>query len=187
MDWRNNKEIQWEKSLLILDIVGILDTKLKILSIQELISVRAPKETGLFYKTHGTLPWCSSDDNSWHKRPFHSMTFVKFYFWLRGSNAYFTLSQNHYRYSQVCLQLPPSHLLSHQVFCGKTLHFDSPEAAHTTPVSAGITLLLSLLTQSHELLVECHLPGTAHNRKPWQRLLETFGCYSSVNQRKLRK
>lgn len=31
-------------------VVGILDTKLKILSIQELISVRAPKETGLFYK-----------------------------------------------------------------------------------------------------------------------------------------
>lgn len=169
-------------------VVGILDTKLKILSIQELISVRAPKETGLFYKKNhvGTLPWCSSDDNSWHKG-----LFIQWHLW--NSTFDKTFQRIFYRKPK-SLQIFPSvpatssqSLTVSPSLLWKDFTFRLTGGAHTMPVSAGITLLLSLLTQSHELLVECHLPGTAHNRKPWQRLVETFGCYSSVNQQKLRE
>lgn len=72
-------------------VVGILDTKLKILSIQELISVRAPKETGLFYKKNTLEPCLDAHQmTTVDTKAFSFNDICEILLLIRRSNAYFT-------------------------------------------------------------------------------------------------
>lgn len=117
--------------------------------------------------------------------------FIQFHLWnstlIRGSNAYFTLNQNHYRY----LKMWQHHILNYccltKCCVEKTLNFNYRR------LCIPRWCLLAFLTFSnsshspHELLVVCNLPGIAYNWKLRQTLLEILGCYSSVNKLKLCK